>query len=136
MFPIRKILFGAAVALSVSGSARAADPLPDTLKNGEFIIGCQAWTFNKFTTFEAIEKTKAAGGKVIELYPGQKMSAGDGVGIGPGMNADQVKKLKDKLALEGVKVVAFGVDRICVGRGVFGGVVGDESVWAAGAGLP
>ncbi len=113
MFSINKILCGAGVFLAVvAGSARAAEPLPDSLKTGEFIIGCQAWTFNKFTTFEAIEKTKAAGAKVIEMYPGQKMSADDAVGVGPGMNAAQMQKLKEKLAKEGIKAVAFGVTGI------------------------
>ena len=62
---LTKIMFGTGLLMSaLLPAARAAEPLPDSLKTGEFIIGCQAWTFNKFTTFEAIEKTKAAGGKV------------------------------------------------------------------------
>lgn len=109
MFSIRKILYAGVFLSVMAGSARAADPLPDSLKNGEFIIGCQAWTFNHFTTFEAIEKTKASGGKVIELFPGQTLMAGSETKVGPDMSAADVQKLKDKLALEGIKVVAFGV---------------------------
>lgn len=47
----------------------AADPLPDNLKQGSFVIGCQAWTFNRFSVFEAIEKTAATGAKTIEFFP-------------------------------------------------------------------
>lgn len=113
---ISKFVLGALLALSVAplatSAVRAADPLPDSLKTGEFIIGCQAWTFNKFTTFEAIEKTKAAGGKVIEMYPGQKMMAGSEAKVDPGMSAEDMQKLKDKLNAEGIKAVAYGVTGI------------------------
>jgi sugar phosphate isomerase/epimerase len=52
----------------------AAEPLSDNLKQGSFVIGCQAWTFNRFSVFEAIEKTAATGAKTIEFFPGQKLS--------------------------------------------------------------
>src|SRR5690348_2823600 len=39
-----------------------------------FALGCQAYTFNPFSVFEAIQKTAEAGGKCIEFYPGQKLS--------------------------------------------------------------
>lgn len=111
MTTFKKLLLSATL-LCASASftvSHAADSLPDNLKTGEFFIGCQAWTFNRFTAFEAIEKTKASGAKVIEMFPGQKMSKDDQVGVGPGMNAEQMQKLKDKLNQEGVKLVAFGV---------------------------
>src|SRR4051794_10209375 len=67
-----------AVALSrLSGRAFAdaakAPPIkiPDDHKINGFAIGCQAWTFNRFTVLEAIEKTAKAGGRVIEFYPNQ-----------------------------------------------------------------
>jgi sugar phosphate isomerase/epimerase len=109
---LKKLILSAALIAAGSGAARAAEPLAPELKVGEFHIGCQAWTFNRFTAFEAIEKTKQAGGKIIELFPGQKMSKEDPAGVGPGLNAEQTKKLKDKLAQEGVKAVAFGVTGI------------------------
>ena len=55
-------------------AASAADPIPDSLKINGFAVGCQAYTFNRFSVFEAIEKTAYSGGKVIEFYPGQKLS--------------------------------------------------------------
>lgn len=59
---------------ALAASLSAATPIPDELKTGGFAIGCQAWTFNRFSVFEAIEKTAQAGGKVIEFFPGQKLS--------------------------------------------------------------
>ena len=41
----------------------AADPIPDAYKQNGFAVGAQAYTFNRFSVFEAIEKTAEAGGK-------------------------------------------------------------------------
>ena len=60
--------------LALAGTLTAAG-IPDELKTGGFAIGCQAWTFNHFSVMEAIDKTAAAGGKIIEFFPGQKLSA-------------------------------------------------------------
>src|ERR1039458_5358580 len=64
----------AAVAMTAPFSLRAENKIPEDCKTGGFFIGCQAYTFNKFTVFEAIDKTVDAGGKVIEFFPGQKLS--------------------------------------------------------------
>jgi sugar phosphate isomerase/epimerase len=81
-------------------------------KTGGFAVSVQAYTFNRFSTFEAIDKTAQAGGKLIELFPGQKLSADDEAKIGPDMSAEAVAKLKAKLAEKSVKPVAFGVTGI------------------------
>jgi len=52
-----------------------ASPIPDDAKVGGFAVGCQAYTFNRFSVFEAIEKTAQAGGRCIAFYPGQKLTA-------------------------------------------------------------
>ena len=52
----------------------AAPPAGPEYRVGGFVLGCQAYTFHRFTAFEAIEKTAAAGGKAIEFYPGQSLS--------------------------------------------------------------
>jgi sugar phosphate isomerase/epimerase len=51
-----------------------AGSLPDDVKISGFAMGCQAYTFKNFSAFEAVEKTAQAGGKIIEFYPGQKLS--------------------------------------------------------------
>ena len=69
MFPTLKIipcsLAATAVLLTAPVLAGAA-PIPEDCKIGGFALGCQAYTFNRFSVFEAIEKTAQAGGKVIE----------------------------------------------------------------------
>ena len=60
--------------LSASVGARADVNIPDDHKISGFAMGCQAWTFNRFTVFQAIEMTAKAGGRVIEFFPGQALS--------------------------------------------------------------
>jgi len=66
---------GLALAFGVGLTpARAMDKIPDSVKINGFAVGCQAWSFNHFTVKEAIELTHKAGGKIIEFFPGQKLS--------------------------------------------------------------
>jgi hypothetical protein len=69
------VLLTAGILLS---RANAAQPtISPEYRVGGFVLGCQAYTFHRFTAFEAIEKTAAAGGKAIEFYPGQSLSPDD-----------------------------------------------------------
>lgn len=76
---------------------------------GGFAVGTQAYTFNRFTVFEAIEKTAEAGGKVIELYPGQRLKPGDDTPFNQHVSDDVIEEVLLKLAEHGLKVVNFGV---------------------------
>lgn len=53
--PFTRGLAVAALALAATFTVRA-DPIPEEYKQGGFAIGLQAYTFNRFTVFEAIEK--------------------------------------------------------------------------------
>ena len=102
----------ALVLLSLAAFAplHAAPPLPDSLKTGGFVIGCQAWTFNKFTVFEAIDKTAETGAKVIEFFPGQKLSPEQkDVKFDHNASAEVWDKVKAKLKEKGITAVAYGV---------------------------
>jgi sugar phosphate isomerase/epimerase len=82
-------------------------------QTAQFQPSVQAWTFNKFTTEEAIALTAQAGSSNIELFPGQTLSKETGdVKVGPDMGAENTEKLKGFLAKNNVKVVAFGVTGI------------------------
>ena len=89
---------------------RAENKIPDQYKTGGFFIGCQAYTFNRFTAFEAIEKTAQAGGKVIEFYPGQKLSKDEPkLTVDHNASPETIEKLKAKLAEHNMKAVNYGV---------------------------
>jgi sugar phosphate isomerase/epimerase len=97
-------------ALTLQWSALAENTIPAECKSGGFAIGCQAYTFNHFTVFEAIEKTAAAGGHVIEFYPGQKLSKEEpNVSWDHNASPETIKKVQDKLAELHVKAVNYGV---------------------------
>lgn len=103
---MKLLLTLAALALPVF----AADPIPENLKQGGFAIGCQAWTFNKFTVFEAIEKTEQAGGKVIEFFPGQRLSKEEpGVKFDHNAPKEVWEKVQAKLKQHNITPLAYGV---------------------------
>lgn len=76
------------------------------------MMGVQAWTFNRFTTFEAIEMTARAGAKFIELYPGQKLKPDSQLTLGPEMGVAATQELQAQLSKFGVQPVAYGVTGI------------------------
>ena len=97
-------------AFAVCSGIAFAAPIPDEYKTNGFAIGCQAYTFNRFSVFEAIEKTAASGGKVIEFYPGQKLSKEEPTVKWDHNASDEVvAKVKAKLAEHKIKAVNYGV---------------------------
>jgi len=103
----------AIAALAGPLALQAENKIPAACKTGGFAIGCQAYTFNRFTVFEAIEKTAQAGGKVIEFYPGQKLSQDEpNVKWDHNASPETIRKVKDKLAEAKITAVNYGVVNI------------------------
>ena len=90
--------------------ASQSSSLSEVPKIGGFALGCQAYTFNRFSVMEAIEKTAQAGGKCIEFYPGQKLG-GDDANAKWDHNASEevIQKVKAKLAEQKIVAVNYGV---------------------------
>jgi sugar phosphate isomerase/epimerase len=108
-----KTLLSVAVATFCFSWNGMTAEIPEDCKQGGFFIGCQAWTFKEFTVFEAIEKTAAAGGKIIELFPGQKYSKDDAKAkFDHNATDEMIDKVKAKLAEQKVKAVNYGVVQI------------------------
>jgi sugar phosphate isomerase/epimerase len=89
--------------------ATAAESIPDSCKTGGFALGCQAYTWNRFTVLEAIDKTAACGGKVIEFYPGQKLSAEGPMKLDHDAPEEVVARMQAHLEQSGVRAVNYGV---------------------------
>jgi sugar phosphate isomerase/epimerase len=101
------ILLLATLAVS---SSQAQVKIPDEYKVGGFALGAQAYTFNRFSAFEAIEKTAQAGGRVIEFYPGQRFSPEEpGVRLHHTMSEEHIEKLEAKLKQHDILAVNYGV---------------------------
>jgi sugar phosphate isomerase/epimerase len=102
--------FAAILVLSAVSSLRAEVKIPNEYKSGQFFIGCQAYSFNHYTVFEAIEKTAETGGKVIEFYPGQKLSKDEPkVTWDHNASAETIAKVQAKLKQHHIKAVNYGV---------------------------
>jgi sugar phosphate isomerase/epimerase len=102
----------AALTALAAPRVTAQPKIPDEFKVNGWAIGCQAYTFNRFTAFEAIEKTAQAGGKVIEFYPGQRLSKEDGdlkVDHASPQVDTVIAKLQARLLQHGLKAVNYGV---------------------------
>ena len=73
-------------------------------------LACQAYSFNKYTFYEAIEKNASLGLRYIEAYPGQAISKGNpDVKINESTAPDVRQEVKKRLADAGVKLVNYGV---------------------------
>lgn len=73
-------------------------------------LGCQAYSFNRFTWEEAVQKNRSLGLRWLEAYPGQKLSAEKPeVQFGPTMSPEIRQAVKATLRDAGVNLVNFGV---------------------------
>jgi sugar phosphate isomerase/epimerase len=94
-------------------SAETAPELTKGAPNAEKLgwrLGCQAYSFNRFTLFEAIDKTASLGLKYIEAYPDQALSKDRSkIKVNETLPADARLELKKKLGDCGLKLVNYGV---------------------------
>ena len=97
-------LLALAAAASVS-----ADPIPESFRQNGWFVGSQAYTFKEFSFFEAIAKTKEAGGNLIELFPGQAVKPGSKEKTHHSMSAETMAEIKAELDRQGVRAVNYGV---------------------------
>lgn len=73
-------------------------------------LGIQARSFNRFTFYEAVEKTASLGLDWIEAYPGQTLSKENPkLKFDHNMSLEIRKQVKQKLENEGVKPINYGV---------------------------
>lgn len=73
------------------------------------VVGVQAWTFNRFTLYEAVERARKAGARTIEMFPGQKLRPGSDLTVGPSLPESENLALLAHLKTHDVAPVAYGV---------------------------
>jgi sugar phosphate isomerase/epimerase len=105
-FPSPALLL-ATILMQLPTFSSAAESLDKIPRIGGFVVGVQAWTFNKSTLFEAIDKTKAAGGNVMEVYlMGMPISAETGaVVLDEDLSDEHIALVKKKCSDAGVQIV-------------------------------
>ena len=93
-------------AICVCSLPKAA--MADSFKDWK--LGMQAYSFNRFTFFEAIDKNAALEMKYIEAYPGQRLSKEKpDVRMDHNMSSADRKLVLQKLQDSGVKLMNYGV---------------------------
>jgi sugar phosphate isomerase/epimerase len=107
-------LAAAAAALGpLGGQTLLAQQLADGAPNAEKLrwrLGCQAYSFNRFTFFEAIDKVASLGLHWIEAYPGQVVSQDHGdIRVNDGLTPEARAQIKQRLADKKVQLVCYGV---------------------------
>jgi len=95
------LVAGFCVCLAGTMTAQAQD---------QWRLGMQAYSFNRFTFYEAVDKNKALGMSYIEAYPGQKLSARHGEAKFDHNMAPALRlEVKQMLKAKGVELVNYGV---------------------------
>lgn len=99
--------------LGPSGSPLVAAPLAEGAPHAEKIgwrLGCQAYSFNRFTFYETIDKIASLGLHYVEVFPGQRLSKDHpDVRTNESMSERIRKQLRRRLADADIKMVCFGV---------------------------
>ncbi len=74
-------------------------------------VGTQAYSFNRFSFYEAVDKTASIGLKYIEAYPGQRLSQDkpEDVKFDHNMAPELQQEVLAYLAAKNVKLVNYGV---------------------------
>ncbi len=77
-------------------------------------LGVQAWSFNRFTFYEAVDKTASLGLNWMEAYPhGQKLSRDKpNIIFGHDMSPEAKQEVKQKLKDAGITLVNYGVAKL------------------------
>lgn len=85
----------------------SANKFPETALGWK--LGAQAYTFNRFTFFEAVDKIDSCGLHYVEGFPGQVIGGGIEGKLDYRMDAATRGEIRRKLEEKGVKLVAYGV---------------------------
>ncbi len=96
------------MCVSVLGVCTAGVASAQPMK--QWHLGTQAYSFNRFTFYEAVAKTKGLGLNYIEAYPGQRLSADTGnAAFSHDMSAELRLQVKQLLKDSGIRLVNYGV---------------------------
>lgn len=91
--------------------AAAAGPGAPAAEAIGWRVGCQLWSFNKFTFMEAIDKVASLGLKYAEAFPGQRLSPDlpEDIKFEHTMSEEHRQLAQKKLEETGVKLLCYGV---------------------------
>lgn len=104
---LRRVILLGLVALGFGTTAVDAQQQPE--RELGWYLSAQTYTFNRFTFFEAVDKTLGAGLNTVEAFNGQQLGGGiEGV-MDYKMEPEKRKAVLKALKKKGVTLRAFGV---------------------------
>ena len=80
--------------------------------NLDWHLGAAAWSFNKFTFFEAVEKTAGLGLRYIEAFEGQPVAKDLEAKMGADLSNEVIGKILDKLAASQVTLTSLYIHKL------------------------
>ena len=102
---------GLAVANAAEPVKKICDGAPDAEKLG-WRLGVEAYTFHKYTLFEAIDKVSALGLAYMGGLSFQKVSKQIPKNFGPQITDDELRQVRLKLDAAGVTLLTYYIHRI------------------------
>lgn len=72
-------------------------------------LSCQAYTFNRFTLTEALDKMNQVGVKFVEIYPNQRISPQSEETTHFSGGKERATKIKNLLKSKNIQVLSYGV---------------------------
>lgn len=72
-------------------------------------LSCQAYTFNRFTFVETLDKLQEMGVKYVEIYPNQRISSQSEETTHFSGGKERARKLKELLKAKNIQVLSYGV---------------------------
>lgn len=100
-FPFRRVSGAAAIILMASVGLVQAQAPP------AWRLGPAAWSFNRFSFLEAVEKTAALNLRYIEAFEGQKIAPDEPASMSPGLGTVQIGRIRSRLEAAGVQLTSI-----------------------------
>lgn len=99
------------LAVLVQLACKAQNNKPSNHPEGKlgWQLGAQAYTFNRFTFTEALDKIASCGLNYVEAYPQQEIGGGITEKMDYRMSESSKKYLKNLLKKKNIKLVSYGV---------------------------
>ena len=109
-FHVQAVICGVLLAgLSICTGA-SSDTQAEHVKSLGWRLGVQAYSLNKLSFFETLDRLEALGVRYVEAFPGQPLGeATPGVTMNYTMSGETRAKVKAKLETTGVRLINYGV---------------------------
>lgn len=99
------LAFGLVLQSRAAGSPPPADP-------ATWRLGVAAWSFNRFTFLESVDRTAALGLRYIEAFEGQRVEAASDARLDASLADDQVRRIRGHLDGAGVTLTSLYIHEL------------------------